>query len=251
MTAPQIWVEDVFVSAYDVDFQNRWKPAALFAAVQRMGSKHADSLGYSFENMAVLSRAWILSRIKIKFYQLPTAGETVTIKTAPKGIQQKIFFVRDAQVISSSGTLIAGSTTAWLVVDTRSKRLLPTSALDFNIPQPTGFIGLDETMEKIPVPEGMGELETIRATYNALDVMGHVNNARYAEWVTDCFPVEQYQSRRLETLQINYTNEVKPDERVTLCVGNGADQNGLYFIQGMNKESGKRYFEAAVTWADR
>jgi medium-chain acyl-[acyl-carrier-protein] hydrolase len=251
MTAPDIWTEEVFVSAYDVDFQNQWKPASLFSAIQRIGSKHADSLGYSYERMTAMSRAWILSRIKVRFYQLPGAGETVTIQTAPKGVQQKIFFVRDSQVVDSAGTILAGATTAWLVIDLNTWRILPVPALGFELPQPTGFVGLDETLEKIVVPDDGSEGETVLATYNTLDVLGHVNNARYAEWLTDCFPVEQYRTHRIDSLQINYTNEVRPGERVTMCLGKANGDPDQWVVQGINKENGKRNFEGAVRWVKR
>ena len=50
--------------------------------------------------------------------------------------------------------------------------------------------------------------------YSEVDLVGHVNNARYVEWIANCFPLEQFQDQRIAWLQVNYLAEVKAGERV-------------------------------------
>ena len=56
------------------------------------------------------------------------------------------------------------------------------------------------------------------ADYSAVDLMGHVNNTRYVEWICNCFPQEKYQQEQIAWLQINYNNEVRPNEIVQLGI---------------------------------
>jgi|WetSurMetagenome_2_1015567.scaffolds.fasta_scaffold120064_2 medium-chain acyl-[acyl-carrier-protein] hydrolase len=250
MAATGILSEEFFVSPYEADFRNKWKPASIMKTIQIVGGKHADLLGFSFEKLASIQRAWILSRVKLRFFDLPEAGQTVQIQTAPKGIQQKIFFVRDSLITNAAGKILVGATTAWLVIDTHTWKILPAIGAGFDLPSPSGFIGLDEPLEKISIPEHIPEKIRVTATYNTLDVMNHVNNARYAEWVTDCFPYEFYQAHRLDWMQINYTNEVKPGTAVHLSAGEKMPGDGTWFVQGADSASEKRFFEAALGWSE-
>ena len=125
--------------------------------------------------------------------------------------------------------------------------LLP-QALPGKIPDNNGLSALDEPLEKINLPEGMVEKLQVQAGYSAVDLMGHVNNARYVEWICDCFPASQFASHKLDWLQINYVNEVKPSERVSIATGQSISPAGVWAIQGSNMDTSSRAFEAIIKW---
>jgi medium-chain acyl-[acyl-carrier-protein] hydrolase len=248
---PAVWTETVQVRAYDCDFLDRWKPVSMLQSMQEIANKHATSLGLGFEEMTAQNQAWVLSRIKVRFFEMPLNGETITVKTFPKGIQQKIFFIRDFLLTNNSGKVVAAASTAWLVIDYQARRMLLPSALKVELPQTPGLTGLDEQLEKITLPDRMNELWDVVASYSTVDIMGHVNNTRYVEWATDCFPVEYFQAHHLEWLQINYTNEVKPGEHVQLSSAQNTDTPTTWVVQGINQAKNNRAFEAALGWSPR
>jgi acyl-ACP thioesterase len=247
--APEILEEEVNISVYDADFQERWKPAGVFSAIQRVGGRHADLLGYSYEKMTSIRRAWVLSRIKIRFIDIPKVGDTVIVRTAPKGIQQKVFFIRDSQIVNTRGSIVAEATTAWLVIDMDTWRMMPVMATGFTLPQPVNFCGLNEPLDKLCIPDGLSVNHTVTATYNTLDGLGHVNNARYPEWITDCFSPEYYRTHRVDWLQINYNHEVKPGEQVVLSTGGDPTDPTVAYVQGVSQQQGHNCFDAALGWA--
>ena len=248
---PAVWTESVTVRAYDCDFLDRWKPVSMLQSMQEIANKHATSLGLGFDEMTAQNQAWVLSRMKIRFFNQPLNGETIIIKTFPKGIQQKIFFTRDFQLTNAAGELVAAATTAWLVIDYQARRMLLPSALSINLPHSPGLVGLDESLEKINLPAPMNDLWNVVASYSTLDVMGHVNNTRYIEWATDCFSIEHFQAHKLEWMQLNYTNEVKPGEQVLLASAAKPGDNLTWYVQGTNQAKNNRSFEAALGWSRR
>jgi len=248
---PAVWTESVQVRAYDCDFLDRWKPVSMLQSMQEIANKHATHLGLGFDEMTAQNQAWVLSRIKVRFFEMPFNGETITIKTFPKGIQQKIFFTRDFIVTNQAGKTVAAASTAWLVIDYQARRMLLPSALKVELPHTPGLVGLDEPLEKITLPEKTNELWDVVASYSTLDIMGHVNNTRYIEWATDCFPIEHFQSNHLDWLQINYTNEVKPGEHVLLSNAQSTENPGTWVVQGINQAKNNRAFEAALGWSPR
>jgi hypothetical protein len=79
--------------------------------------------------------------------------------------------------------------------------------------------------------------------------VGHVNNTRYIDWVSDCFSFEEYQAQRPAWLQINFLNEVRPGEAVTLYRAPYPGDPAAWYVTGTNQNTGARAFEAAVGWA--
>jgi acyl-CoA thioesterase FadM len=69
------------------------------------------------------------SESKYKFNAFPTMRDTVTVKTWPVGIQQKVFFTRDFYFTAQDGTRLASATTAWILVDPSARRMLLPNAL--------------------------------------------------------------------------------------------------------------------------
>jgi acyl-ACP thioesterase len=251
MDIKTIWTEEVIVKSYETDFQTRWRPACVFQVMQEAATHHATHLGYNYVEMLAQNRVWILSRVKAKFFDLPSLGEKVTIRTWPKGIQQKVFFMRDFELTAGDGKPVAAATTAWILINPSARRMLLPQALGMTVPDNGGLAALDEPLERIHLPDVLDSRLDARASYNAVDQMGHVNNARYAEWVTDCFPPEQYGDGGLDWLQINFVNEVKPGEGVAVAAGPRDGQPGWWAVQGTNQASGLLAFEAALQWKGR
>ncbi len=246
MEIKTIWTEETTVKSYETDFQARWRPACVFQAMQEAAAHHAEHLGFSYQGMLAANRIWILSRVKVRFTELPRLQERVLIRTWPKGIQQKVFFMRDFELMAADGRPLAMATSAWILINPTARRMLPPAALGAEVPDNGGLAAIDEPLERIHLPAGMAERRQERAGYNAIDQLGHVNNARYVEWVTECFPLEQYAQGGLDWLQINFVNEVKPGEGVSLALGECEDKT--WALQGTNEDNGLLAFEAELRW---
>lgn len=248
MATKTIWQEEFIVTSSDTDFQAKLKYSGLFAWLQDIASSHANHLGVGYHELLPREIAWVLSRMKVCFLDLPAMGEKVLVQTWPKGMQQRLFFMRDHQVNGADGRLLALASTAYVLVSTSARRMLPPTALDGQVPDNGGKSAIAETLDKIPAVEGLSDCFTIQAGYSMVDLMGHVNNARYIDWICDCFPFEHYQTSRPDWLQINFINEVKPGEAVCLQRGAYSEEPGSWYIVGMNRTSGAKAFEARLHW---
>lgn len=229
------------VQAYETDFRNRWKPHCLQNSLQEAASLHAAELGFGYLEMGARGLAWILSRMRIDFYHMPTMGEEIVLRTWPKGIQQRLFFTRDFRLETPGGLPVALATSAWVLVDLAKRRILPPTALPGDLPIHAED-AIPDLLEKIVAPEELPPRGEFQAGYTAVDAMGHANSGRYLEWLLDCFPFETYRERRLARVQFNFSTEVKPGERLSIAAGEG-------LARGTILESGVRAFDAAFSWA--
>lgn len=250
MEATTVWTEQITIKSSETDFQKRLKLSSFFEVMQDMASNHADHLGLGYYVLAQRDLAWVLSRKKVRIFESPRMGEVVTLKTWPKGIQQKIFFMRDHEMTGEDGRPLAASTSAYVVVNLRTRRIAMPGTLDVIPPDNGGLSAIDEALEKIAPVEPLAECFCLQAGYSAVDVMGHVNNARYIEWISDCFGMADYEQRRPAWLQINYLNEVVAGETVRLLRGQRAEVPNAWYITGIKEENGLKAFEAELGWEE-
>ena len=178
-------------------------------------------------------------------------GDQLTIRTWPKGIRQKIFFTRDFQIAAQEGQFVAAATSAWLLIDPKTRRMQLPGSLTATLPKNSGLNALDEDLMKLAPENGLEEKFTTQANYSVVDVLGHVNNARYIDWVMDCFPFERFKTHQLAWLQINYNNEVRAGETVRISAGARNGDASRWLVVGEKPASGERAFEVELAWAER
>lgn len=240
------------VNGYECDFSQHWKPAAFFQHLTEAASLHAERLGFGFDAMLEQDLFWVHSRMKIKFFEFPKISDLVTIRTWPKTIQQKLFFIRDFEVLNSAGGRIAAATSAWLVINATTRRMLPPQSLNFNLPKTPELDGLDEPLEKLGLTQSGEERLLVKAGYSAVDMVGHVNNSRYVEWICDTFSLDDYRRRSLDWMQVNYDHEIRPGEEVALLVNQPETMDANYWtVEGINRSNSSQAFECALHWRDR
>ena len=249
METKPVWTEETIVKTYETDFQRRWKPASFFLAMQEAGGRHADHLGWGYKDLLARDMSWVLARSKIRFFEFPVVGDKIVLQTWPKGLQQRLFFMRDFFFFNESGKKLAAASSAYVLLSLAKRRILPPTALNGSLPENNGLRALDEPLEKISMAEAETEKLVVEAGYSAVDLMGHVNNARYVEWISDCFPIESHSAGQIDWLQINFTNEVKPGERISIGAGQLDHDDSQWSLQGSNLSTGAKAFEAGLRWS--
>ena len=248
-TKDTIWTEETIIQPYQADFQGRWKPSSFFRAMQTAASHSAESLGFGYHNMMESGMAWVLSRVMIQFYAFPQIDDTVTIKTWPKTVERKIWFLRDFEMFSANGARLAAATSTWLLIDINNVRLMTEQKLPFQMPDNSHRNALQDIPDRIAIETERHEQFSVTTRYSDIDIMGHVNNARYVDWVTDCFPLDIFNQNKLYRLQINYIKEVKFGNRISVSTGKDRNNPDQWLIIGDNQSSGAIAFEAAVIWS--
>jgi acyl-ACP thioesterase len=243
-----IFEETIRINTYECDTRQNWKPAAFFQHMTETAHLHSIKLGVGFDELFANDLTWVHSRMKIQFYRFPQVDEIVTIRTWPKTIQQKLFYVRDFEVLDTNEQRLAASTSSWLIINTRTRRLVPPRSLSFTLPILEDRHGLDETLEKLDLEQVGEERLREQASYSTIDIVGHVNNSRYVEWICDAFPMEMYAQHQLDWIQVNYDHEILPGEEVSVLVNSLAPNDGLWSVQGHNRSNDTRAFEAKLHW---
>jgi acyl-ACP thioesterase len=213
-----VWSENCAVRFGAIDKSDLMTLDAVLDFFQEAAISHAENLGVGREAMARTNQLWILSRMSVQVNRRPQYGETITVRTWPRG-GEKLFALRDFDIRDAANNPAVQARSCWLIIDMEKRRpLRPQSIMD-TIPLNEGQDALSaSSLAGGRLAIGLEERPSLRkaaerrALYSDVDYNGHVNNVSYIRWIEDAIdPVLLEQARQFR-LDINYLNEVIPGE---------------------------------------
>lgn len=226
---------DITVSNCDAD--GHLKPSALLTLMQELAELNATGLGYGRAHLIEQGICWVLYRLRYAFAQLPALGDELRADTWPSGLKGP-FFERAFRFEDASGALIGEAITTWVLLDIEKRRVLRPSVLKMPAPINTE-LACSLALPGALALEGLEAVETRPVRYTELDMNGHMNNARYADWALDLLRALG-EARPVRAMQINYIAEGRPHDRVALSARLG-DEGAL--IEGRREGEARAMFE--------
>ena len=205
-----IWAENSTVRFNAIDKSDLMTLNAVFGFFQEAAISHAENLGVGREAMALANQVWILSRMSVQIDRRPKYGETITVRTWPRG-GEKLFALRDYDIRDAAGNVAVRARSCWIIIDIEKRRpLRPQTVMD-NLP-------LNDGNDAFFTPLSLEERSVLQKTaerpalYTDVDYNGHVNNVSYIRWIEDAVPGGLLESAKSMRLDINYLNEILPGE---------------------------------------
>jgi medium-chain acyl-[acyl-carrier-protein] hydrolase len=240
-----IWQEEFYIKSYEVDYKNRLKITQLFNYMQEIAGIHADHLHWGYNDLIKDNLIWVLSKVKVHINEYPGWGNSIKIETWPKGVY-RLFATRDFIFKNEKDEQIGSATTVWLLLDSSTMRPQKVQSLQTLFPENTEKHGIDETLEKIVYNGEYKAFFDRSVTYNDIDINNHVNNAKYVDWILDCFTIASLDGRQVKSIQINYLSAAKPDEQITLKMGNDIQNTDCFYFEGVNSITGNSVFQSKL-----
>ena len=231
------WKNTFKLNVIDCDVFGRWKFSDILRHMQQAAEENAEELGCGRRDMVPNGICWVLYRLKVAFESLPKLDDEVTITTWPSGLNG-LFFLRKFRFEDANGVLIGEGVTTWVLFSLERRRVMRPSALPVPVPE----IKDREVSMREPAGLDVSAVETVdtrRIYFSDLDMNGHMNNARYADWSLDL--VDDMQ-RGARGLQINFIAEGRLGDEVTLA--KKVFDDGHIIIEG--KRNARTMFEAEI-----
>ena len=199
----------------DCDLKGTWRLSAVLEAMQEAAGAHCMLLGCGREKLIRQNIVWVLSRSELHMNRYPRLGEKITLHTFPTP-NRICFFPRYYVFTDAHGEMIGKAGTLWLLLDTATRRMLPPGDVGKLIPENKDLsipMNLPATVGNLQGEEFVSEY---RPVYTDLDVNGHVNNTRYADWLCNTLGIDLMTEYEPEHIILNYNHEVLPGHVVTL-----------------------------------
>ena len=199
----------------DCDLNEKWRPSAILETMQDAAGAHSKLLGCGRDELVKQDIVWVLSRLELHMDRYPAVGEQITVHTFPTPTRI-CFFPRYYIFTDAHGEMIGKAGSLWLLLDVNTRHMLPPGEIGKLIPDNKNLsvpMNLPATVGSLQGEEFVSEY---RPVYTDLDVNGHVNNTRYADWLCNSLGIDLMKEYEPEHIILNYNHEVLPGHVITL-----------------------------------
>ena len=204
---------DFEIKYQEVDGRKKLRLFNLENYLLEVAGTVADELGFGIANLHPIGLTWILTRLSLELYELPTHCEKVRFETWIES-NAHMLSTRDFRIYKCTTdkvqgtkeewTLIGQCKSVWAVLDLNKREIVNI----FDNPMFEGCVDgqvIDMPrvrMTTIPEPTGCVPHKIV---YSDIDYNGHCNSCRYLQAMTDAY-LPDYYGKRIR-LDINYTKE--------------------------------------------
>lgn len=235
------WTQQYNVNTYLVTPRKRLGLYGLLNLLQDTAWIHATHLGHGYEEMIKDGQAWVLTRQKLKMDKWPSWTETIELKTWVRPVTSMIA-VRDFEIFLS-GEKIGECSTQWLILDLATRKpaekVLNMAEDEFRQDAPPMI-----EASKISLQKDLKEFAQFHVRNSDLDLNGHVNNTKYAQWILDSVPEANLRTYNLLEYEVNFIAETKSGDVITIF--GGALTEDRFQFQGVRTSDQKIVFAATM-----
>ena len=230
-----IYSQHFIIPCYETDGAQLLKPASFMDFAQEAANRHADILGFGYDDLSRTRTLWVLSRMHVRFLRHPRWREAVNLDTWHKG-PSMMFYLRDFLMTGADGSVLVEATSSWLVIDVDTRRIVrgANSPMDGDTARKVDVIA--EPCGKVQMPKGAAPefVADHRVSYSDVDLNGHTNNAMYIVWAMDAVDYDVTSARPLREMKINFNHETRPGEAVSIFRMKSEEGESLrYIVEGV------------------
>lgn len=239
-----IYKKTYIVDWGDIDFKKELKLSVLFSFFQETSSDASEELGFGIERLErEFSVAWVLMKMRVDLLRIPVLGETITIETWPLE-PGRLTYDRDFLVKDAENNIIIKAISSWIIMDLAERKIDRQQKVDIRYPSIKNERAIDAKMRKLKANGPLSTSYEKMIGYSDIDFNGHLNNARYIDYIMDCFQVSEHKQYHVKSLEVHFTNEALPGEIITLKKDlSEAIEKGVY-IEGINEQSNETVFRS-------
>ncbi|MDR0908256.1 MAG: acyl-ACP thioesterase [Spirochaetaceae bacterium] len=217
-----VWTKKFPLGFSFTDRGDRLSLWAMFDFFQEAATFHAEVLGVGKNDLDAKRQGWALSRMELEVLKRPHYNEEITVRTWPHG-SEKLFAIRDYDIYAGDEPLVLARSN-WLIWDIDNRRPLRIGPIAESLPANEGRDSLPADRRIVPALGEMPGLQACgsrKAAYSDVDSNGHVNNARYIQWIQDITEPAILENADKMHFVINYVAEIHPGETIDLFCGGG------------------------------
>lgn len=202
------------VKLYELDASGKLSATALAHHIQENSAEHARRMKIGFKELKDNNHVWLLSRLHLKIFNSAKIDSEIETETWVRDYD-KLFSYRDFH-FKKDEKIFAAANTAWLIVDSEKKQIVPVENYVSKSFKLTDRCILQEPIEKLKgVEESAEYVFEHQVRYSSIDINFHVNNVSYLYWYIDYLP-NDIALFPITEITVNYLNELKLNQKVNI-----------------------------------
>lgn len=204
------YIKEYEIKYQEVDGKKKIRLYNLENYLLEVAGTVADELNFGIAKLHPMGLTWILTRVSLEMYELPTHCEKVRFETWIES-NAHMLSTRDFRIYAvergkskEESRLIGQCMSVWAVLDLEKREIVNI----FDDPMFEGCVD-GEVIEMARVrmttiPEPTGSVPH-KIVYSDIDYNGHCNSCRYLQAMTDAY-LPDYYGKKIR-LDINYSKE--------------------------------------------
>lgn len=201
------------VSGMDADCFGRCRLSSLLAFAVAAAGEHSALLGAGGDVLEQEGLFWAVARNRVQITRLPMDGETITIETWPMPVTRAAF-PRSTVAYDQAGEELFRSVSLWVLMDRQTRALVVPGSSHIRVDG--ALTGTELAVPRNLPPAVLPEKVLRKVHFSQLDRNGHMNNARYLDWVMDLLPADFHREHPVKDVTVCYLNEAREGQSVHL-----------------------------------
>lgn len=227
--------KDYYLRASDFDTAGNLQPAAVLDLFQDAAGEHAQKLKVDYDHMILRNMMWVVVRVKYRVQQKVKMYQRINVATWPHE-SRRLDFQRDYLIRNENGEPIVKGTSQWALMDSRTRKIVLARDIYQGIDAFCQENTFEEKFLKVPDFEETGEGYPVMSGYTDLDINGHVNNIKYANYALNA--AELASGEEIAEFQIDYHKEVRNHTALAVFVQRGEKE---ILVKGKNRDGNSMF----------
>lgn len=244
-----ILTKDIKIQGIDLDYKLKLKMSTLFNYLQDLSTEHSYELNVGrsriLEEHGVI---WVLARIKVELLKHPGWGEELHVETWPDQ-PGKIEFERNYNIYDSNHDIVGKALSSWVLIDLNSRKLKRSSCINYEFPKVDKEKPINDQLGNIKPQGELTQVYKRAVRYSDIDLNHHLNNAKYVDYIMDCFSLDYHTKYFVKSIEVDYLREVLPSETIVFYKDSGEANNAVY-IEGRIENSNVIAFKSAIEFME-
>lgn len=221
-----IFQKEINLERCDFNSDDQWNLSQILTRFQEVASDHVDSHSIGIHDLIKKDLMWVVLQTKFEICETGRPGDAVWLKTWFLPPRHKVA-QREYQITDLEDHVMVKGTSRWIVMNAATRQV--DSRLDEVLSGQDSCLNknFEKRMALMRDFEAEGKEVEIIPGETAIDFNGHVNNARYLEYMCDALGNEM---NCRSIVQIDYHKEMRCGEALRLFTqknGEGIKVKGL------------------------
>jgi len=207
---PAVYEKKFQIPGFATDRCGRLKCSYLLSLCQEVAGDHSALLGTDYASTQLY---WVVTRQKVQITRLPGAGEEILLQTWPMPTT-RVAYPRSTIAYDAKGRELFRAISLWVLMDPGSRAMILPGKSGVTV---NGMLrGSELTVPGSLVPGTMKNRSQRTVRYTELDSNGHMNNARYLDWLDDLLSAEFHARHIPAEFTVCYLSEARENETLDL-----------------------------------
>lgn len=230
--------------SYDANPDGSVKISSLMKYFQQIAREDLDSYGITYNIMRDANQVFVIIKAKIEIKNKISIYDDLTLTTVPTKISGITFF-RDFFITDSKGVLCAACSTAWVLMNFATRRILKPSDIVAEIPsfpEQASDVILSRRFTFADSPAS-ASTNVRKIYYSNLDENNHFNNAETAGFAVDEIADRLCSGETIKTFELHFNHESVLGDNIEISTQN---REKTSFISAFNPNFDSNAFECLI-----